>query len=111
MPDGTFKLRDFFADTLGEEIHVVLDGNNIVGFISIWKADNFIHHLYIDSKYQNKGYGKTLLQYALKTIGRPASLKCVVKNDKAVRFYKSHGWKIEETGNDEMGSFYLFVYN
>lgn len=108
MPDGTFKLRDFFPDTLGEEIYVILDGNDIAGFISIWVADNFIHHLYIDSKYQSKGYGKKLLQHALKTIGRPAGLKCVVQNKRAVEFYKKQGWKILEEATDVMGPYYLF---
>lgn len=109
MPEESFKVFDFFKDTLGEEIYVVLDKTTMVGFISIWKADNFIHHLYIDSKYHNKGYGKKILQHGLNHMGRPASLKCVVQNEKAVAFYKSRGWKIEETGTDEMGPYYLFV--
>ena len=111
MPEGSFKLLDFFTHTLGEEIHVIMSDKVIAGFISVWKEDNFIHHLYIDSKFQKKGYGKKLLQHALKQMGRPASLKCVVQNERAVQFYKMNGWKTEEVGKDEMGPYFLFVLN
>lgn len=111
MPQGSFKISDFFKDTLGEEIYVILDKNLIVGFISIWAADNFIHHLYVKSDYQNKGYGKKLLEYGLKNTGRPAALKCVARNEKAVRFYKSKGWVIKEAGKDIMGIYYFMVFN
>lgn len=109
MPKESFKMYDFFKDTLNEEIYVIFDRVMTVGFISIWKPDNFIHHLYIDSKYHKKGYGKKLLEYGLKHMGRPASLKCVVRNENAVQFYKSQGWKIKETAKDEMGPYHLFV--
>ncbi len=109
MPQESFKLFDFFKDTQGEEIYVIYDRVVAVGFISIWMADNFIHHLYIDSNYQRRGYGKKLLEYGLSKMGRPASLKCVVKNENAVRFYLSQGWKVNETGSDDMGPYHLFV--
>lgn len=109
MPQDSFKLYDFFKDTQGEEIFVIYDRVVAAGFISIWKPDNFIHHLYIDKNYHKKGYGKKLLEYALARMGRPAALKCVVRNENAVQFYKKMGWKVKETGTDEMGPYYYFV--
>jgi GNAT superfamily N-acetyltransferase len=108
MPEESFKLFDFFKDTLGEEIYVIFDKVITVGFISVWKPDSFIHHLYIDSNNQNKGYGKKLLSYALTTLPRPVGLKCVVQNERAVAFYQKQGWKIKESGTDEMGPYYFF---
>lgn len=109
MPKESFKLYDFFKDTLNEEIYVIYDRVVAAGFISLWMPDNFIHHLYIDSHYHKKGYGKKLLDHALNILGRPASLKCVVRNDNAVQFYKSQGWKVDETGKDIMGPYYLMI--
>lgn len=109
MPENSFHLSDFDQDTLDEEIHVALDGDIPVGFISVWQPDNFIHHLYIDSKYQNQGIGKKLLNHALAKMERPAGLKCVVQNKRAVEFYKSQGWEVKETAEDEMGPYYYFV--
>lgn len=110
MPKDHFKLADFIKDTEGENIFVALSGDKVVGFVSLWMSDNFIHHLYVDSNYHGQGIGKKILDFALKQISRPAGLKCVVKNEKAVGFYQSHGWTIRETGDDEMGSYYFLEY-
>jgi ribosomal protein S18 acetylase RimI-like enzyme len=106
----TFQQDDFTKDTEGELILVAEKDSTPVGFISIWMQDNFIHNLFIDSKYQNLGIGKKLLTYGLSQTGRPSRLKCVIQNKNAVRFYQSNGWKIESQGDDVMGPYYLFAY-
>ena len=40
-----FTLSDFEQETEGEYILVALDDELLVGFVSIWVADNFVHHL------------------------------------------------------------------
>jgi len=38
-----FTLNDFDRDTEGEAIWVATDNNGPIGFISVWKPNNFIH--------------------------------------------------------------------
>ncbi|MEJ1239712.1 GNAT family N-acetyltransferase [Chryseolinea sp. T2] len=70
-----FMLSDFEKETDGEYILVALDGELLVGFVSIWIADNFVHHLYVDEKYHNKNIGSELLKTVIDKIGLPIRLK------------------------------------
>ena len=81
-----------------------------VGFISIWMADHFIHHLFIDPNHQGQRLGEALLEEGLKIIGRPARLKCVVRNARACKFYEKHGWTIESTSQEgPMGPYRTYI--
>lgn len=57
----SFNIQDFDRQTEGEYILVALWKERIVGFISVWMQDNFIHHLFVDVAYQQKGIGTALL--------------------------------------------------
>jgi GNAT superfamily N-acetyltransferase len=59
----------------------------MAGFISLWTADNFVHHLFVRADLQRKGIGDRLLVEGLKTISRPARLNCVARNAMACTFY------------------------
>lgn len=98
----------FDADTEGELLLVAWLKGRIVGFISIWLPDNFIHHLYVDNAYQRKGIGKQLLDKTIPIIGLPATLKCMKANPAALRFYTRNGWTAREEGITDEGAFVLF---
>ncbi len=51
--------------------------------------------------------GSALLQAAEATFTATGSLKCLVKNEKALAFYRKHGWRIISTGNDGEEDYYL----
>ncbi|HXM05276.1 MAG TPA: GNAT family N-acetyltransferase, partial [Chthoniobacterales bacterium] len=70
-----FKESDFGPDTLGESL-LVADHptNGVVGFVGIWRPENFIHHLYVLPEFHRTGIGRALLDAALRTISRPAKL-------------------------------------
>ena len=85
----SFKLEDVTNDTLGEVILVAVNDGEIVGFVSLWLPDNFIHHLFIHAKYQKRGAGGRLLDEALRLIGRPARLKCVILESCAKKYLNS----------------------
>lgn len=104
------KITDFDECTVDELILVAKTNENILGFISIYEKEKFIHNLFIDSKFKRCGAGKALLTHAIENIGFPLSLKCVKKNEKALKFYMSLGWKIIEEVSDEE-PYYLIVYN
>ncbi|WP_456312128.1 GNAT family N-acetyltransferase [Pseudomonas shirazensis] len=104
-----YNLNDFERETEGEFVLVaVLDGK-AVGFISLWMADNFVHHLYIDEKYQHQNIGSLLLDEAIKIMKSPVKLKCLVKNKNAVKFYEKKGFTAIEKGNANHGEYILYA--
>lgn len=105
---SNYHLNDFEKEINGEYVLVALLGNRIVGFISIWMPNNFIHHLYIDQQFQDKGIGTQLLKAAIQKTNLPISLKCLEKNTKAVDFYKRKGFVEKERGLSEHGDYILF---
>jgi ribosomal protein S18 acetylase RimI-like enzyme len=62
MDTSKFNISDFDKETDDEHIFVIHFNNTVAGFISFWQRDNFIHHLYIASEFQQKGLGTMLLQ-------------------------------------------------
>lgn len=52
---------------------VIVENKKIKGAVSIslYKDKNFIEALAVDEKYRRKGYGKILLEKAIKELGKP----------------------------------------
>jgi len=103
-----FKLDDFEKHIKGELVLVAIEENIPVGFISIWMPNNFIHHFYIDQKYQGKGIGTLLLKAVIQQTQFPITLKCLEQNTKAVAFYRKKGFIEKERGPSEHGEYILF---
>ncbi|PWJ98224.1 ribosomal protein S18 acetylase RimI-like enzyme [Flavobacterium araucananum] len=108
LDPSEFKLEDFERDTKGELVLVAIDLDVPVGFISIWMPNNFIHNLYVDQTYQDKGLGTLLLKSAIKETHFPVTLKCLENNTKAVAFYIKKGFIEKERGASGHGEFILF---
>lgn len=102
-----YQLEDFDRSTLGEDILVAEQDGKLLGFVSIHRADNFIHNLYIDPQLPPQGVGSTLLHAAERTFTSTGALKCLVKNEKALAFYHQHGWQIIATGGNGSEEYYL----
>lgn len=94
IDSDVLELSDFNKDTVDEEVLVAVDSNHIIGFISIFHPDNFIHLLFVDPTQISRGTGSLLLNAALACMGRPARLKCVSANRTALTFYQHNGWHI-----------------
>ena len=45
-PPEKFKLEDYIDSVNGEEVWVAEQNNIILGFVSMWLQDNFIHNLF-----------------------------------------------------------------
>jgi GNAT superfamily N-acetyltransferase len=106
-----FKLYDFDKETENEYILVALADDDLIGFVSVWAADNFIHHLYVDEKFQNQGIGTLLLNAVLDKFSHQVRLKCDERNKKAIYFYRQKGFSEIETGQSESGTYILFEFN
>lgn len=85
-------LENFLQEINGEKIYVARISNEIVGFLSIWERENFIHHLYITPEYQSQGIGNILLKECVRNYGLPLTLKCMKDNERACAFYARNGW-------------------
>lgn len=98
-------LEQFHLETEGEWVFVATCEAGISGFISIWMIDAFVHHLYVDPSYQRQGIGAALLTHAVGiTKGMELSLKCLVDNENALKFYRALGFvESGERGEDELG--------
>lgn len=105
-----YHLTDFERETEGEFVLVAVLNGKAVGFISLWMADNFIHHLYIDENYQHQNIGTLLLDEAIKIMNSPIKLKCLVKNENAVKFYEKKGFVAIEKGISNHGEYILYAY-
>lgn len=91
-------IEGFSESIEGEEVHVAVLDETIVGFVSVWASERFIHHLYVLPWYQDRGVGSTLLRICEEVYGSPLSLKCDKRNERARRFYRGKGWLSSDTG-------------
>ncbi|MET0634555.1 MAG: GNAT family N-acetyltransferase [Chitinophagaceae bacterium] len=103
-----FRLMDFDDQTEGEQLMVARVDGRVAGFISLWKEDDFIHHLYVDRRYQGQGVGAELLKAGYRKLGPVARLKCLVNNIRAIRFYERQGFIEMGRGGSEHGDYILF---
>ena len=107
LPDyrRTISEEEFLAETGGETTIVALQDAEVMGYISIWEPDCFIHHIYVDPNHQGVGIGTVLLNEAIMlAIARPLSLKCQRANTKAMEFYQHARFQeTEEFGVDSYG--------
>ena len=110
LDKDALQQASFIADTKDELILKAQVQGEIVGFISVWQPDNFIHHLYIKSDFQRKGVGSTLLQKAISILDAPVTLKCLQQNTSAVNFYLKNNWFQKSEGFSYEGMYILFEY-
>ncbi|HEV7279709.1 MAG TPA: GNAT family N-acetyltransferase [Pirellulaceae bacterium] len=92
-PQQDWTLEDFDRSTEGELVLVATIEGRIVGFVSWWAPDNFVHNLFVAPDRLRFGIGGRLLGAALARMGRPAWLKCDRRNENAIGFYLANGWE------------------
>ncbi|CAM3727362.1 GNAT family N-acetyltransferase [Rouxiella silvae] len=110
LDQSEWALEDFDRSVIGEKVIVAEREGKIVGFASILLHDNFLHNLFIDPEAQGQGVGSHLIGIVEQNFTRTGSLKCLVKNQKAVSFYLKRGWETVSTGDSSTGEYYLFHF-
>lgn len=79
-PESRLK-ADFAKASEGEILFVCCNReNDVLGFVSIYEPDSFIHHLYVARHCQRLGIGAALLKFLEAYIIKPWHLKCVAQN-------------------------------
>ena len=91
------------AETEGERIFVAEAAGQVIGFVSVFEPNRFIHHLYVEPSWQRRSVGAALLEEALRRLGGAATLKCQTGNPGAIAFYCRLGWTPGETGESHIG--------
>ncbi len=90
----------------GEVIYSYFD-NSILGFATVWEEDFFIHFLFVKESERHKKIGTKLIKHLLSTYNSPLKLKCLIKNEGALKFYKKLGFKELSRGYSEDGEYAL----
>jgi GNAT superfamily N-acetyltransferase len=102
---------DHFQDSLrDEEVWVAETASEVVGLVSIYLPDGFIHSLYVDPARHGIGIGRALLEQALRRCGGHGELKCQEGNRAACRFYMERGWRPVGWGWSSAGPWIRFRY-
>ncbi len=96
-------VREFHRVTEAEEILVADLAGEVAGFLSFYRPDRFIHHLYVAPPSWRRGIGRALLAEALARLEGAARLKCRDGNLTARAFYRRLGWAERPGGRDEDG--------
>lgn len=110
LESDEWQLEDFDRVTLGERILVAEQDGHRTGFAALLPADNFLHSLFVDPARQGQGVGSALLQAAQESFTSTGALKCLAANERAIAFYKRHGWERVGSGEGEQGEYLLLHY-
>lgn len=87
-----FKIGDYLESTVDDEVWVGELDSIIIGFISVYSQDNFIHNLFVDQQYQAQGFGSKLLLFAEGHLSYPITLKIAMDNLTVCPFYEKYGY-------------------
>ncbi len=98
---------DFAEQSRGELILVAEEQGQVVGFVSVWVPDRFIHHLYIHREHQGRGLGNMLVSAVMQRVPGMLSLKCLLANQRAMAFYLKTGWQEVSSGVGPDGAYAL----
>jgi len=79
------KKGNFILETIGADGYVLEEDGIIKGFMTI--KDNYICELFIDSVWQSKGIGKSLINLAKNLKNESLETDVYEKNGKAIDFY------------------------
>jgi predicted nuclease of restriction endonuclease-like (RecB) superfamily len=89
--------NDYLESTAEDDVSVAEADGLIVGFVSTYPKNNFIHNLFVHLNHQKKGVGSTLLAFAENRLSKPMTLKIAMDNLSVCDFYeKNKYYKIYE---------------
>lgn len=100
FPEEEVSERAMKALIKGERLWVAEMEGQVMGFVSVWEEDAFIHHLYVRPTEQSHGIGRALIEKCVQHFGTPLALKCDKANQRAEAFYRRNGWQVANEATD-----------
>lgn len=108
LPAEARGRRDFAEASKGERVFVCCDpAGTVIGFVSVYEQESFVHHLYVSPAHLRQRAGTALLDSLQSWLPMPWRLKCVTANARAMRFYEARGWTVEGHGTGPDGPYAL----
>lgn len=92
-------VRDQYLPEAKTYVYEAQDGS-IHGFISVQEQNGHVAGLFVDPDSQGRGIGGELINY-IQHLYSILSLKVYVKNPRAIKFYRDHGFKLISKGVDK----------
>ena len=89
------NITDFARDSRGEALFVAEINGQIAGVASLLRLMDFIHLLFVAPEFQHLGVGHALIQRMRQEAVGTLTLKCVIDNEAALKFYASEGFAIK----------------
>jgi GNAT superfamily N-acetyltransferase len=99
-PKNWFKAADFLRFAKEEAVFIADANGQILGILSLYRPESFVHCLYVDLPAQGLGVGSALIEHAAKEARGPLSLKVDEPNTRAMAFYEARAFKRRESGED-----------
>lgn len=96
------QLKDFDHDSRGEFVLVAWIDGQRAGFCSLYRLANFIHLLFVAPAFRHRQVGEQLLTEMRQYATEPLTLKCVIANEAALKFYAKVGFQIIKADRDAL---------
>ena len=103
------NITDFARDSRGEALFVAEINGQIAGFASLLRVMDFIHLLFVAPEFQHQGVGHALIQRMRQEAVGTLTLKCVIDNEAALRFYASEGFAIKREARIAVPANYTLI--
>ncbi len=98
--------------TKGEVVYVAVVDGEIIGLLSFWEADYFVHNLLVSGRARGTGAGRALLEHLREEYSeRAMTLKCAMESEASYQFYRHLGWTVLETVDEAKVPYYLMQWN
>jgi GNAT superfamily N-acetyltransferase len=110
LVDRRYTPMDFDVSTEGEDVWVAEIDGEAVGFASVAAAESFVHNLFVDPAFAGRGAGAALHAVLARTYAAPLTLKCLKENERALRFYRRLGWRVEGDGTGADGDYFNLAF-
>lgn len=98
--------QDFEEDSKGELVLVARVDGEIAGFATLYRLANFVHLLFIAPAHRRQGVGTALIHALRQEATQALTLKCVMSNTNALKFYEREGFKTIRETRDEFPPYY-----
>lgn len=102
-PDSFYTRQEMIKKK--SSVYILFINKEMIGSVEI--NENEIDHLFVKEKYQNQGYGKKLLFFAINRLQQARINKITLYvadlNSKAVQLYLNNGFKCTNTTKENWG--------